>query len=80
MFKVCALFTIGVLFLIEGYFSLLRNILPMDSTSSGSVDHVYYKVVETATVDELTISDLILYLLGVLLIGLSVFLYRGLNK
>ncbi|WP_340679617.1 hypothetical protein [Paraglaciecola sp.] len=76
MLKVELLFLIGVMLIIEGYFNLIRGILPVSASQTFSDENIYMKVV---IVEEGFDSNLLFYILGAILIALAIILRRRIN-
>ncbi|GAA0858832.1 hypothetical protein [Aliiglaciecola litoralis] len=73
MFKVKALFIAGIALLLEGYFQIVRDVMPVDFFNQTSGEDVYYKVV---IAQDGFNGDIVFYTLGVLLLVLAVLLLR----
>jgi hypothetical protein len=76
MLKVKLLFLIGVMLIIEGYFYLVRGILPVSGSQIFSDENLYMKVV---IVEEGFDSNLLFYIFGVISIILAIILIRRIN-
>ncbi|GAA0860537.1 hypothetical protein [Aliiglaciecola litoralis] len=77
MFKVKALFIAGIALLLEGYFQIVRGVMPVDFFNQDSGEDVYYKVV---FVQDGFNEDIVFYTFGVLLLVLAVFLLRKFKR
>ncbi|MFW8591874.1 hypothetical protein ACOI22_13785 [Glaciecola sp. 2405UD65-10] len=79
MLKVKLLVVAGIMFILEGYFYVVRGLLPvggLEQFTNSSDDSVYYKVVAS---DEVFNMNVLFYFSGLILIALAYFVKRRIS-